>query len=45
VTLAKQGMPGTDFDAADCKPTGLKDPKMGHQLRQPHLARYPGTLV
>jgi hypothetical protein len=44
VVLAKQGMPGTDFNAADCKATWHKDPKLGHQLRTTHLARFPGTL-
>ena len=27
--LAKLGMPGTEVDAADCTPTGRKDPKLG----------------
>lgn len=45
VVLAKQGMPGTEFEAADCTPTGRKDPNLGHQLRKAHLARFPGTVV
>jgi hypothetical protein len=43
VVLAKQGMPGTELDAADCRPTGHKDANLGHQLRQAHLKRLPGT--
>ena len=39
VVLAKQGMPGTEFNAADCTPTGHKVPDLGHQLRKAHLAQ------
>ena len=44
LVLAKPGMPGTELDAADCHPTGRKDPKLGHQLRQAHRARSPRSL-
>ena len=45
VILAKQGMPGTEVDAADCTPTDHKDANLGHQLRKTHLARFPGTVA
>ena len=43
--LAKPGMPGTEFEAADCKPTGHRDPTLGHRLREGHLHRFPGSLT
>jgi hypothetical protein len=39
--LAKAGSVDVEVVATACRPTGYKDPQMGHRLREAHLAKFP----